>query len=215
MKKSTLSTLIASLFTVAIAGTAVAKAGHDKELHEERKMVKIQMDHQNEGPVNFEIDIDGNHHVFEFTQEELNDQDAIAAKLADVDEQTRQTVMDALGNLNAGPGHIVFHHNGEHDGDMVKKKFVVLNGSEGVDSETIIELAENGNFTELHKVVESHSANSDGKKGPMVFKFGHGAGMKLHTDSGHSLKVIKKLIKNGDLTQEQLDEIQLALDEKR
>lgn len=215
MKKSTLSTLIASLFTVAIAGTAVAKAGHDKEFHEEHKMVKIEMVHENNEPVNIDVNVDGNHHVFEFTQKELKDQDAIAAKLADVDEQTRQTVMDALGNLNAGPGHIVFHHNGEHDGDMVKKKFVVLNGSGGLDSETIIELAENGNFTELHKVVESHGSNSDGKKGPMVFKFAHGGGMKLHGDSGHSVSVIKKLIESGDLTQEQLDEIQLALDEKR
>lgn len=221
MKKSTLSTLIASLFTAAVASTAMAKAGHDSDFKhvEERKMIKIELDRENEGPVNLEIDVDGEHNIFTFTQEELDDQDAIEAKLADVDETTRETVLDALSNLNAGPGHIVFHSNSSddnHDGSkVIKKKFVVIDGNEGGDHETIIELAKNGDFKQLHKIIESHTATGDGVHGPMVIKLDKGGNFQFNGGGEHSVNVIKKLIENGELSQTQLDEIQQMLDSKR
>lgn len=211
MKKSTLSTLIASLFTVVVAGSALAKAGHDEQAHEERKMIKIEMEHQNEGPVNIEIDVDGNHQVFEFTHDELNDPSAIEAKLDGVDESTRQSVMDALSNLNTTFDQTFIHH----DGQMKEKKVIVLGDSEGLDSELIVELVGNGDFKEFHKIVKSHKSSGDKKDGPMVFKFSHGGDMKLHGDSKQSINVIKKLIKHSDLTQEQLDAIQQMIDQKR
>lgn len=219
MKKSTLTTLIASLFTVAIANTAIAKAGHDDQMHEERKMIKIEMAHENEGPVNIEINIDGEHNAFEFTQEELDDPDAIEAKLAGVDEKTRESVMSALNNLSAGTGHIVFHHDGEGDGQhMLKKKFVVIDGSHGHDSEVIIDLAKNGDFTQLHKIVGSHTmsgSSSDSDGNPVVFKFKRGDGVSLLGDSKHSVSVIEKLINNTNLTPEQLDAIAQMVENKR
>ena len=216
MKKSTLSTLIASLFTVAIASTAMAKAGHDEHSVEERKMIKIEMDHKTDSPVNLEIDVNGEHNVFTFTQEELDDQDAIEAKLANVSEETRQSVLDALSNLNAGPGHIEFHHEDNHDGSkVIKKKFVVIDGSQGGDSETIIELAKSGDFEQLHKIVEFHSSTDDEAHQPMVIKLGKGGGFQFNGGGDHSVKVIKKLIENGKLSQTQLDEIQQMLDAQR
>ena len=221
IKKSTLSALIVSLFTVAVTGTAMAKAGHDSDFEhvEERKMIKIELDREKEGPMNLEIDVNGEHNVFTFTQEELDDQDAVEAKLADVDQTTCQTVLSALSNLSAGPGHIVFHTNDsgdDHDGSkVIKKKFVVIDGNEDANAETIIELAKNGDVTQLHKIVESYASTGDGAHGPMVIKLGKGGNFQFNGGGDHSVKVIKKLIENGELTQTQLDEIQQMLDAKR
>lgn len=220
MKKSALGTLIASLFTVAIFGSTLAKAGDGEHADEERKMIKIEMKHQNEGPVNIEVDIDGNQQVFEFTQKELSDQNAIEAKLVGVDEKTRQTLLETLSNINAGAGHIVIKHGGkhnnEHDGKMMKKQFVIVDGQAGIEREMIIELAKSGDLNALHEMVETHTdIDIDGEENAMVFKFGHDGNIKFHSDSTHALKVIKSLIETGDLTPEQLDQVQQALDLQR
>ena len=211
MKKTALTTLFASLFSVVVAGGAIASASHDSETQVERKMIKIELDQEQQGPAVIEIDVDGDHHVFEFSQEELQDLDAIEAQLANLDEKVREAVMNAITGLKQGPGEIVWEH---HDGEQHDKQVFIFNSSAGADTdaEVIIDMAKSGDFKQLHKIIETHIGDAGGA---MKFKIGNGHKFEFHSDGKHNLSVIEKLIESSDLTSEQLDAIAQMVEQKR
>ncbi len=200
MKKS----IIAAIFTGLFAVSALAA--------DETRVMKIEVKKETGNPVVIDIDNNGNTQVFEFTDEELKDADLIENRLAGVDEKTREAVMNALSGISMGDGNMVWV-NDDEDGDD-KKKFVIIKQMDSGDGEfqhdVMIDFDGASDVGGVHKVIK-HKIDKHFK----IKVGGEGHGMKLHHDTGHAAKVIQKLLENAELTPEQLEKIQQALDAKR
>ncbi|NQZ06028.1 MAG: hypothetical protein HRT35_02610 [Algicola sp.] len=200
MKKSILASIFAGLFAVS------ALAADDA------RMVKVEVKKETGSPIVIDINNDGDVQVFEFTEEESKDQDLIENRLAGVDEKTRKMVMQALSGIHSGHGNMVWVDD-EMDGDD-KKKFIIIKDINTIDGDfdhdVMIDIDGASGVSGLHKVIKHKMSKHFNIK---IGDVGHG--MKLHHDSGHAAKLIQKLLENSELTQEQLDQLQQALDAKR
>lgn len=200
MKKSIIASIFAGLFAVSAMAA------------DETRVMKIEVKKEIGSPVVIDIDNDGNAQVFEFTDEELKDTDLIENRLAGVDEKTRKAVMNALSGLNMGDGNMVWVDE-EMEGDDLKK-FVIVKQMDSVEGEVahevMIDIDGASDIGSLHTVIkEKVGKHFKIKIGDDTHK------MKLHHDSGHAAKMIQKLLENAELTPQQLEKIQQALDAKR
>jgi hypothetical protein len=187
MKKSTLATLFAGLFAAALAGSTIA---HDGE-----KMLKIEMDKEQNGPAVLKINHDGDHQVFEFTDEQLQDPAYIESQLADLDENTRNMVMNALKGVD-----IDIEIN--NDGD--DRKVFVIAKADDMDGH-------DGDQRIFHKVIKRNISDAIGHK--IMVSGGHA--MNIHQDPAHATQLIKTLLNKAELTPEQIEAIQQQLDAKQ
>lgn len=176
--------------SLALAGAVIA------EENVKHKIIEIKA--VKDKDVSVWVDSDGNSETLMFTAGELADSDLLAAKLANLDDDTRETVMEALQGIN-------MPHDGEAEIE-VEKVFVVNKGDGhrikllGVgdaanENDVDIEIMTEGG----HKMIRKHFIHGGGKHGVL----------KGHTEA------IAKLIERGEFSQEELDKIQAAVDAKR
>lgn len=129
-----------------------------------------------------------------FTPAELNDANLLEAKLANLDPDTKETVMKALQGIKMSDND---------EAHLAISKVFVLNKGEGErlefyadDGDNIdIEVTSDGD----RKMIRKHVIHSDGEHRVL----------KGHTDA------IAKLIEKGEFSRDELDKIQAALDAKR
>ncbi|MGS2719116.1 hypothetical protein [Paraglaciecola aestuariivivens] len=182
IKQVLLCSILSSLATL---GSVYAK--------EDVKHKTIEIKAEKGQDVNVWVQNDDIEHSVVVTAEELADSELLAAKLADLDPETRKTVLKALQGLNKG----------EHNGQVEVEKVFVLNKGEGHRVEFMGEEDHDLDIEVIKgdgkKVIRKHIIHADGKE------------MALE---GHS-DVITKLIKKGKFSQAELDKIQAALDAKR
>lgn len=179
----------------AIAGSVIA----DNEV--KHKFIQIHAD--NKEDVVIKIEKDDVLSKFVITHEELADEDLLDIKLAELDDETRETVMQALegtrhmfdGSMDLGKMKL-----SGFDGDH---KVMVINGGEGhvlfEDGFDGIDLDVHVEGDGDHKIIKKHVIVADGKHGVL----------KGHTNA------IVKMIERGEFSQDELDQIQAALDQKR
>ncbi len=208
MKKTLLASIFAGLFTFgAIAGDA--DDGHYKV------MVEIEAD--NNSPTVIQIDNDGQMQTFEFTPEELKDMTAVEASLADLDERTRTTILNALKGVNFGHGNMMFPHGDGDERVMIVKH---MDGSHSDEEGKIVikldgahgSYATGDGMEGLHHIIK-HKMIKHEDGDIVIHKMGE-HGQMLHHDSSHTVKMIEKLLKHSDLSAEQLADIQQMLDDK-
>ncbi|MFT4927802.1 MAG: hypothetical protein ACI8WB_003916 [Phenylobacterium sp.] len=195
MKKTILASIFAGLFTL---GAFAANAG-DASNHSQQ-MIKIEHNADANHPTVINIETDGQKQVFEFTQEELNDMDAVEASLADVDEKTRTALLNTLSNISSGEGHMMLKH-GFSSADGKDQKFMVIRHRDSSGESD----------SEHHQVLEI----GEGEHRVFKVKLGEEGEEGLHHDTGHAVKIIEKLIEHSVMTPEQLDAIQSLIDSKR
>ena len=182
-------------FTVASLAVVGAVTAEDDLTQKTHKVIEIKA--KKDQDVNIVVENDGVSETIVFSHEELQDPVIIEDKLIHLDDDTRETVRQAVNNLTrfvegdlshddlvAGEGHkVVVLNKGEgklmklHGGDIDVE---VLHGGEG------------------HKMVRKH-----------VIVGGDGKVLKGHTDA------IVGLIEKGEFSQDELDQIQAAIDAKR
>ena len=178
---------------LAIAGSVIA--GHDQDV----KVIKVLKE---DDMVSVNL---GDGVTTEIPEDVLSDKEALRSYLGELDEKTMALLLDLLSGLEDKEGqHKILKlskylekAHGEH------RKVIVLDDEplslNGVDMETIVNVA-----PEIHlKKLKSH----------------HGDMIKhvvVDVDEGQAhQKAIISLLENGEYTQEQLEEIQQALDSKR
>ena len=194
MKKQT-KTLLASMIAGYFALTGAVIADNDVST------TKIEIRAEKEELTTIKVNTDDVVETIELTPEELADDVLLEARLAGLDDKTRETVMQAL----AGTRHIV---DGEMDlthfaklADGDNHKMFVINAGEG----HVVHATEDMDFTfetasDLGtKVIRKHFVFGDDEDGVL---------------RGHSSAIVK-MIEKGEFSQEELDEIQAALDSKR
>lgn len=144
---------------------------------------------------NISVRTDDDNHTLFFSKEELQDDNLVYDKLAHLDDETRDTVLQALENIKmATDGSVeVFSDEAVILNKGKGQRFVVLGEDDSVH-DIELDLVHDG----VHKKVKKHVV------------FGSTAGvLKGHTDA------IVTMIERGEFDQEQLDKIQAAVDAKR
>lgn len=195
MKKSILASIFAGLFSLsAVAG-------------DNMRIMTLEVNKEDGSPTIIELEQDGNAQVFEFTDAEANDPAIVEARLADLDEDTRTAVFNALNGIHIEGDDIVIDEDIEIDGDGEHQMvFVKKFHHDGDDDQA------------HHIVIEADGEGHQGvrKTGDKImFKMDHGGAMQWHQNTGDVSDVIDKLLSHGDLTPAQIDKIQKSLDAKR
>jgi hypothetical protein len=142
----------------------------------EKEVAKVDVKHKvielkkmSGQPIVIEIEEDGNMQVIELTADELADESLLSNKLAGLDPETRETVLNALNHSNPQHGGMKMlktrlHKDGmmreihiEHmDGELEKEhEIVVINGSDNLEfkgeikghHKALVKLIEKGKFT--------------------------------------------------------------------
>lgn len=181
---------------LGVLATCTATNAADKSV---AKHKLIEINAQQDRNVKIMVGDDGNVTTLEFTMEELKDDYAIEQKLAGLDENTRETVMEALEGVMhmadadfdpgvyAGEGHekVIIKHQGA--GNIVH-----MNADKDIDYEFVVD--DEGGEKVLSKHIIIGDANTV---------------LKGHTDA------VVGLINKGEFSQEELDKIQAAIDAKR
>lgn len=180
--------------SVALVG-AVTADDHVTDVR--HKVIKINADTQND--VKIMVDEAGSSDVVVFKLDELNDQAVIDEKLAHLDEQTRETVLNALQGVKH-IGSANFDHTGLL-GD-IKKKVMVLHKGEGH-----VAMA----HADADVDFEFEVSDEDGGK---TYRKHIILGDEHHVLKGHTSAIVR-MIEKGEFSQDELDEIQAALDAKR
>jgi hypothetical protein len=93
--------LTCALIAFALTSTSVtAKDAEDNETKVKHKV--IQLKKQGQLPTTIEIEEEGDIKVIEVTSEELTDKALLAEKLNELDDATRETVLEILANTERG-----------------------------------------------------------------------------------------------------------------
>jgi hypothetical protein len=187
-----MKTLIKNLMAGAVVGSLALVGAVTAE--EEVKHRTIEIKAVKGQDVNVWVDSDSGSQTVIVSADELENSDLLADKLAGLDEQTRETVMDALQGISM---------SGDGEAHVAVEKVFVMNKGDGQriefigadDGELDIEVLQGDG----QRIIRKHVIHTDGAS----------SSLKGHTG------VISKLIEKGEFSQEQLDEIQAALDAKR
>lgn len=153
---------------------------------EDVKHKVIEIKSVNKDGVNVFVEDNADKRALVLTEAELSDDATILEKLSDLDPETQQTIMDALDNVR------LFTDGELSEDELISEslhKVVVLNKGEG----NVVKVIGDGDNVFKHKVFFADSETT----------------LKGHTSA------ITKMIEMGEFTQEELDDIQAALDLKR
>ena len=179
--------------SLALAGAVIAA--------EEVQHRTIEINGLKDRDVTVRVDSNAGSETVIFTAAELMAMDSkvLDTKLANLDEDTRKTVMTALQGIRMS-GDDEAHMELEkvfvmNKGDGQRVEFIGVDSSESSEGNVDIEVITDGR----HKMIRKHIIHADGEHGVL----------KGHTDG------IAKLIERGEFNQQELDKIQAALDAKR
>lgn len=177
--------------SLTLAGAVIAQ-GNEKALH---KFVEVKA--KKDENVVIKVDNDGNTESVIFTADELSNDDLIDAKLAHLDEDTKETVLQALNSVK----QVVSEGFDVDDlASGMERKVVVMHKGDGalVNVTGDVDYDFDVVHEDGHKSIRKHIIIGDETKV-----------LKGHTDA------IVKLIERGEFSYEELDKIQVALDAKR
>lgn len=144
-------------------------------------------------------------------KEALSDKDALLSYLGDLDEKTQELIVNLLSGMGDKEGHHqMMDLAGLLDSTQVEHRKVIVVGKEHIEHEAAY-MADH----QIHMDADVHVS-------PDVLvtklKDGHHIAKHIFVDIDDAMahqKTIISLLQKGDYTQEQLDDIQQALDSKR
>ena len=224
--------MIASLLSMSFAFSTLAT---------EKQHQMITVNASDNGPAVVSIKKDGNVQVYKISKEAFNDTSLLSEELPDVSQETIDHLTKALSNIYtehdantnielliggsdtvADGNHVILHEVSDiniEGGSSVA--FISVDGTE-----LEIELDENSQLgadqkAEIHKVIEEmHIAEKDGELALLNIDEEHkNIKVIINKASGFSegmpFELLKDMLKNTKLTQEQLNELQQLLDNKR
>ena len=187
-----MNTLTKNLIAGAVVGS-LAMVGV-VTAQEEVRHKTIEIKAAKDSDVSVWIDSDGFTQTVIMTATELADSEILEEKLADLDDETKATVMRALQGMSL---------SGDGEDSFGLEKIFVVNKGDGHRVEFIGDYDANMDIEmtagSAHRMVRKHVIHVDGEHGIL---------------KGHS-NAIAKLIEKGEFSQEELDKIQAALDAKR
>jgi hypothetical protein len=142
----------------------------------------------------------------------MQDADLVNARLEGLDDDTKKTVLNALNGIHMDGNNQMFIDEEVHNKNG--NKFVFISTDELVDGDephkVIIDMKGSADSNGLHKVFKHKGGDG------FAFKFTNGSNrVMLHKDSDQAADVIQKLLEHSELTADQVDQIQQALDAKR
>lgn len=169
----------------------------------------------NNATTDLKVVTDGVAKTITITQDELNDEYLLAEKLSDLDDDTKEIVLNTLKNKN-----FTFHSNKNKEMSFSQDVDFAFMGldTDGEANVTIIKSIDDlENVSDVEILQElglDGNANSiQTMKNVTVISAGDGEHF-VGSLKGHH-KAIVKLIEKGEFTRDELDQIQEALDAKR
>jgi hypothetical protein len=176
--------------SLALTGAVIADEGVKHKIIE-IKAVKGEN-------VNVMVEASGSSQTVIISDDELADSDLLEAKLASLDDETRETVLQALKDLqnvsvSVGLDSAEFMHGGKH-------RVMVVNKGDG----HLVKMAGDNDIEIEIEGDEKHIMRRHIVIGDDIHE-----ALTGHTD------VIARLIERGEFSQEELDKIQAAVDAKR
>jgi len=186
-------TIIASLLGLTLATGVMAV---------EKKHQMITIEAQDNGPAEVSITQNGEKQVFVISQEALKDNELLLNELSSVSEEVQQHITQALSGLHrVGGAQIEVIHDSDNDEHNVW----VQN-----DIEKIHVAGDNGNFS-FHTI----DKENDGELKDMKVIIKQVNSLHLDSPKKASFNVIQHLLKNAELSADQLNTLQQMLDSKR
>ncbi len=196
--------IFATLLTSALAAPIVS-AGHAKGMDIDKHVVKVISSGSED--VQVFVNDDGDKKEYVFSDADLKDFDTIESQLSELDEASRTKIMELLTKLGDEDSKFIELRDADIEiGDAETEVFIIKTGDNEENMHIEIDVQGDGanpdNRFHVAKVVGDHF-------GPHKIIRKH-----MRGNGKHAAKMVKKLIKKGEFSQEQLDEIQQLLSEK-
>ena len=205
MKLTKINTLMALLLTYSLAFTATGIAG-SKDRDVQRSVIKIEAE-QGEGVYVFAGE-NGVKNKYELSFEELDNMDNVAAKLDDLDEETKTKVLELLAQVKSADSKIIEFKDADIIFDGEETQVFMVKTGNGED-QMHVEIDIEGEGVNHEKRVFVKQLLGEGKRHKKVFRH-----LMRKGDKRDAAEVIKKIIGKAELTDEQIAEIKAALDSK-
>lgn len=198
------SLTLASTLALSLLSTA-AIAGNKHKQDVDKHIVKVIAESGED--VSVFVNEDGDKQTFVFTTDQLEDMDQIKAELSGLDQESQTKVLEVIEKLGSLESNFIEIRDADIEiGDAETEVFVIKTG-------------DNEDSMHIEIDVEGDGAHPDNKF--HIAKFiGEGRGAnkvirhQLKGKGKHAAKMVKKLIKKGEFTQEQLDDIRAMIDAK-
>ena len=205
MKLKSIALLVSSLLlTSAVISTeALAKRHGD---HAEHQAVRI-MASEEEG-VNIVVKSNGEMSNYSFELDELENIENIEAQLGELDDEQREKVVHLLSQLKEHDAKLIVLKDAEIEfEDDTTEIFVIKTDDE--EGNVHIEIDAEGEGVDMHSPFLIKKLLGKGEGDHRIFHH-----RMKGKDGKHLAKVIKRMIKKAELSEEDLNEIRALLDEK-
>lgn len=205
MKLTKLNTLMALLLTSSLGfTTAGIAASEDRDV--QRSVIKVEAE-QGEGVVVVAGE-NGIKNKYELSFEELDNMDNVAAKLGDLDDETKAKILDLLAQVKSSDSKVIEFKDADIVVDGAETQVFMVKTGNGED-QMHVEIDVEGEGANTQKRVFVKQLLGEGKKRNKVFRHHMRKGERRDPAA-----VIKKIIDKAELTDEQIAEIKAALDSK-
>lgn len=199
MKNLTLSKLALALSLSLLAGGTIAGPNHG---HEDKKHQVVKVIAETEKGVEVFVKNNGEKKSYSFDFDELQNSDNVEAKLGDLDETTKNKIVDLLSKLNQhDAAHVVLKDAEFSKGEHETEVFVVKtsNGDDNMHIEIDVE-GDGANSKRIERIIAM------GDKGK------HKGHDKRKFSKKQLTKGLKHLMANDKLSAEDIAELRAILD---
>jgi hypothetical protein len=213
MKNSKLNIFAASMIvgSVLLSGQVLADKGDKSKQRPDRQMIKVKAKEGSD--IKVMVGVNGEKNKYTFTNDELTNMDNVAAKLSDLDEATSVKVLTLLGQLR------------EHDDKTVELKTVTTTRDGAKSSVVMVKTGNAQGAIHIEVDVKSDSKKQSKRLLKSFLKHNNGGERKFSKkrDREHMnkdekkrdfAKMLKRMIKKSELTQQQVTELKALLEEK-
>ena len=191
LSKNLIGGAVLGALALSSAVSSVAMADDHADIKHKVIQIKAIKDHE----TNITVNTDAVSDSFFFSQEELEDDNLIYDKIAHLDDETRETILNALDNIK---------RTGDSTIEVLGDNVTVLNKGKG---QRFVFLGTDNSVRDIELDVVHDGEHKTIKKHVII---GGAEGMlKGHADA------IVTMIERGEFDQDELDEIQAAVDAKR
>ncbi len=211
MKKAVLAAFVSGVIATGFIGGVVAGSEHGVE-----KELSLSVERESDSLIKLKVGVNGDMYRYELTQAELNDKDLLAGRLSDLDQETRDEVINGLSGLMVGNHHHLAK-KGKHGERRVRivKNFEVAEGNE----EPTVFVFTDGDDQVFHEI-EIDGGIGEGDHQEFIRHIEiigeHDEHIEIHLadHDNAEVDVVKRMLKNADLTAEELAELKALLDDK-
>jgi len=214
MKNSKLNVFAASMIlgSVLLSGQVMADKEDRSKERPDREVIKVKAKEGSD--IKVMVGSKGEKNKYTFSAEELENMNNVAAKLSDLDEATSAKVLALLTQLSAN--------------DAKEVELKTMNMKRG-DKESKVVMVKTANAQGLvHIEIDIESDSKKHEKRLLKSLFANGKNGHKHKKDGHKpmkkgerdgekrdvAKMLTKMIKKSDLTDEQVAELKILLDSK-